>query len=158
MTSQAETALQPTPGGAWRELREVGTVTQLKSTERVICYRPVDLLDALEAGEVPDPLTEQVLRVAWDSTTEDKRTSAQRAKDWIALLNLVAKLTLIHPVVSDDPQGDDEILPKDLSSDERKEIYDLATQPIEQVLRFRAEQTGDVGRVSQGDDSGEAAA
>ena len=147
---------EQTTSRGWRQLREEGTVATLK-TGRVIRYRPIDLLDALDAGEIPDLLTVQILRTVWDSTGEDTRVASKQAKDWIGMLNLIAKLALISPAVVDEPQGDDQILPRDLGRGERKEIYDLATQPIDEVLRFRDQQKSDVDAVPDGDAGKQAA-
>lgn len=146
-----------TPVEEWQRLRVHGMVKVLEATGRVVRWRPVNLTRMLKDGKVPDHLTGYVARRLWLGTPDEERSDQEKLVDWMEYHELVAKASLLYPVVTDDPQGPDEIHPDDLLDDELVEIERMARNPADEVRRFRGEQAGDVGAVSEGGQVVEAA-
>ena len=143
--------LELTPIQDWKRLSG-GIKKRLISSGRVIVWKPVDLTELFIAGEIPDFLTAEVTRIIWAEDPEsDTRTNSQRAIDWRKLLNLVAAASLAYPIIKEVPQGPDEVTIQDVLYEEKLEIYRLATDPLQEVLRFRLEQVTDLGDLPEGE-------
>jgi hypothetical protein len=156
-TAPANPQPQLTLPQAFRELREHGAITTLKSSGRVIHWRPVQLTRMLKAGKIPDHLTAFVSQVVWSDDGEDNRSAKEKAIEWQDYLDLVAASALIHPVISDDPQSANEIAPEALLYEGLVEIDQLARNPLQTVRPFRGEQTADVGVGAESGEGVEAA-
>lgn len=140
-----------TPIEEWKRL-QLGTITELTSTGRVVKWRPVELLRMFAAGKIPDHLTVFVSQRVWLGTAADERTEQQKAADWLAYLDFMASVVLIHPRVIYGAQVEGDIQPTDLTYEELLEIEAMARNPIDKVRPFRGEQERDVGAVPQGNE------
>lgn len=151
------TGLTLTPAQEFRLLREVGQIRTLESSGRVVRWRPVNLTRMLQKGDIPDRLTTYIAALVWSGKPDDTRTDAQKAIDDMEYLDLIAAASLLHPRVTETPQGDDDIHPDDLLYEEKLEIERLARSPIEAVRPFRREQGRDVAAAPEGDALSQAA-
>ena len=153
------TEIEVTPAVEFRTMREQG-VRQTLPSGRVVRLRTVTPDRLLALGDIPDILTSLVLRMIYGELQQNEldsflspREKAAEARQVIASLNVVCRAALLYPtVVEADPQGDDEILPDDLTLAERGWIFKLAFQPAEVLTRFRYESTPDVEVVPDGKD------
>lgn len=128
----------------WQRMRLFGTVKTLKSTGRVIRWRPVELIRALQQGKIPDNLTAYVANRVWTGNVDDPRSDAEKAIDWQNYLDLIATLGLMEP----DPKP---LLDTgDLLYDELVEIEGTVTSPAKSVLMFSGEQAGNVDAGAEG--------
>jgi len=134
---------QPTPLEEWQRLRLVGVVKTL-ATGRVIRWRPVELIRALQQGKIPDNLTAYVAKRVWAGNADDTRCEAEKAKDWQDYLDLIATLSLMEPNPA--PL----LATGDLLYDELVEIEETVTNPAKAVLPFPVKQGGDVGTGPEG--------
>lgn len=139
----------PTPLAEWQRMRVYGTVKTL-STGRVIRWRPVELIRALQQGKIPEKLTSFVAARVWTGNADDTRGNAEKAIDWQNYLDLIAALGLMTP----DPA---KLEPGDLLYDELVEIEETVTSPAKAVLPFPGEQKRDVDALPQGDQIQQAA-
>lgn len=135
----------------FRALRVHGRVTTLKSSGRVVRWRPVQLARLLKAGNIPDHLTSFVTTLVWAGEDDDERSPKDKAIEWQDYLDWISASTLMHPRVSDDPQGADEIAPEDLFYDEQIELERMARRPLEEVRPFPAEQAQYVESGAEGE-------
>lgn len=130
-----------TPIENFRALRVHGRVSTLKSSGRVVRWRPVHLARLLKAGKIPDHLSTFVTELVWAGVDEeDSRTPKEKAIEWQDYLDWISASMLMFPRVSDDPQGDDEIAPEDLYYEEQIELERMARRPLDEVRPFPAEQ------------------
>lgn len=135
---------EPTPLEEWRKLRLFGALKTLR-TGRVVRWRPVELLRALQQGKIPDNLSGFVANRVWTGQPNDERSNAEKAIDWQNYLDLMATLGLMEP----DPA---QLEPGDLLYDELSEIEETVTNPAKAVLPFPVQQGG---HVDAGPESGE---
>lgn len=149
----ANGATEPTltPLAEWQRLRLFGQVKTLQCTGRVIRWRPVELIRALQQGKIPDNLTSYVAKRVWSGNADDSRSDQEKALDWGNYLDLIATLGLMTP----DP--DALLATGDLLYDELVEIEETVTAPAKAVLTFPGKQEGHVDAVLQGDQVQQAA-
>lgn len=157
MSKSNGAGLTLTPAQEFRLLREVGALVTLVATGRVVRWRPVNLTRLLQKGEIPDHLTTFIAARVWSGKSDDSRTDAQKAIEWLNYLDLVVAASLLHPRIFDNPKGPDEIHPDDLLEEEKLEIEQLATNPVQAVRPFRGEQVADVAVAPEGDALSQAA-
>jgi hypothetical protein len=136
--------LHITSGVEFRRLSQEGQVRTLKSTGRVVRQRPVNLLRMLKLGKIPDHLTAYVMSLVWSDKTEKERSELEQAVEWLDYLDMVARETLMDPVIVDDPQADNQIANDDLVYPELLELHNWAREPFEAVRPFPGEQNGNV--------------
>lgn len=147
-----------TPGLAWRKPRTEGYVVTLPSGN-VVRLRPAALDVLIASGKIPDLLTPAAADALWSSenldsaAVKDILAKAERAKDFIALVSLVVRASVIEPKIVDDPKADDEIALSDIEFSDKVIIYQLAIQPSVVLSSFRSGQAPDVAIVpdSEGD-------
>lgn len=118
----------------WTRMRLVGTVKTLECTGRVIRWRPVELIRALQQGKIPDNLTNYVSKRVWSGNADDPRSDQEKAIDWGNYLDLMATLGLMTP----DPAP--LLATGDLLYDELVEIEETVTAPAKAVRSFLGEQ------------------
>ena len=128
----------------WTRMRLVGTVKTLDCTGRVIRWRPVELIRALQQGKIPDNLTSYVAKRVWTGNADDPRSDQEKAIDWQNYLDLIATLGLMTP----DPSK--LLATGDLLYDELVEIEETVTAPAKAVRPFPGQQGTGVGAVLQG--------
>lgn len=133
----------PTPLSEWQRLRMVGTVKTL-STGRVIRWRPVELIRALQQGKIPDNLTGFVAARVWTGNAGDTRSNAEKAVDWMNYLDLIARLALMEP----EPQL--LLATGDLLYDELIEIEETVTSPAKALQPFPGKQGTGVDAGAEG--------
>lgn len=153
-----EQAARPTPAAEFRRMREEGELRTLVSTGRMVILRPVRLMRMLQKGRIPDHLSEYVARQVWGpDDAEDTRTATQKAVQWQEYLDMVVSSALVYPVLSDAPQGEDQIGLDDLEYEEMLDIHEFAIEPTKAVRSFRGKQGSDVGVGDQGGEVRQAA-
>lgn len=143
MSKQNGNSPQATPLQEWQRLRLQGTLKTLR-TGRVVRWRPVELIRALQQGKIPDALTAFVAARVWTGNANDTRSNAEKAIDWQNYLDLMARLGLMEP----DPEP--LLATGDLFYDELVEIEETVTSPAKALLPFPAGQGASVGAGQQG--------
>lgn len=141
-TIQNLSLISTTPQEEWQRLRLMGTLKTLK-TGRVIRWRPVELIRALQQGKIPDNLTAYVAKRVWSGNADDARSEMVKAIDWQNYLDLMATLGLMTP----DPAP--LLATGDLLYDELVEIEETVTSPAKAVLPFPVQQGGHVDTVHE---------
>jgi hypothetical protein len=149
--------LAPTSGADFRRLSQEGQVRTLKTSVRVVRQRPVNLLRMLKLGKIPDELTAYVMSLVWSDKAEQERSELEKAVEWLGYLEMIAKETLLDPVIVDDPQADNEIAVEWLTYPELLELHNWAREPFDMVRPFRVEQNGNVEIRPESSESIEAA-
>lgn len=149
--------LKPTTGAVWRKPREEGELITLPSgnTARL---RPVALDVLITSGELPDLLTPIAAKTLWtevdiDSIAEVAETAAAAAE----LVGLVCRASFLEPHIVEEPTEDDEISLNDIDFTDKLAVFQIATQPVEVMRKFREEQERNVAAVSNGENNGDAA-
>lgn len=151
MSKQNGTNPPVTPLQEWQRLRVQGTVKTLQ-TGRVVRWRPVELIRALQQGKIPDTLTAFVAARVWTGNASDTRSNAEKAIDWMNYLDLMARLGLMEP----DPEP--LLATGDLLYEELVEIEETVTSPAKALLPFPARQGATVDSGQQGSQVQQAAA
>lgn len=141
-----------TPAASFREVTKEGFPRTL-STGRKVRQRPVNLLRLIKAGKVPDTLTPYVLSLVWSERKGNQADDKEQAVEWLDYLDFMAGVSLTEPVISDNPQGPNEITLDDLTYQELLDIHAWARTPdFKAVKPFPVEQDGDL---ESGTESGE---
>lgn len=118
-----------TPLAEWQRMRLQGTEKTL-ATGRVVRWRPVELIRALQQGKIPDTLTAFVAARVWTGNAGDTRSNHEKALDWLNYLDLIACLGLMEP----DPEP--LLATGDLFYEELVEIEETVTSPAKALLPF----------------------
>jgi hypothetical protein len=117
----------------WRQKKQAGERFTLPSG-LVVALRKASLLDLAEQGQIPAPLTGAV-----DALLSERRTlTVQTAREFLVVVNVVVKATLIDPPIAEEP-GDGVLGVAELSVADRLAIYDWATEETAALRPFRAE-------------------
>lgn len=149
--------IQPTPATEFRRANTEGVVRTL-SSGRVVRQRPITLMRLVKAGKVPDSLTPYVMSLVWSSEKEETRDDKTQMVEWLDYLDLIAKASLVDPVVVESPQAANEIAPDDLTYDELVQIHAWARTPnFAEVKTFPVEQSGNLESGTEGGESEQAA-
>jgi hypothetical protein len=143
MAKQHSNGVEPTPLEEWQRMRLFGTVKKLK-TGRIIRWRPVELIRALQQGKIPENLTSYVAKRVWLGNADDTRSEVEKAIDWQNYLDLMATLGLM------DPEPEPLLATGDLLYDELVEIEETVTSPAKAVLPFPGQQGGHVDAGPEG--------
>jgi hypothetical protein len=101
----------------------------------------------LEHGQIPDPLTDLVIKIMYGTITPqqyreffDVTERRDHAIELAKSLRIVCTAALLDPVIVDDPQADNEIHIDDLEDGEQRYIFDLALLEATRLSKFRHEQ------------------
>lgn len=138
----------------WRRPREEGFLIRLPSgnTARL---RPVALDVMLASGKLPDLLTPIAAQSLWTETnTETLGQQGELAKSYVELINAIVPAAMMCPTISATPTADDEISLSDLDFSDKVAIFQLVTQPVEVLRRFRDQQSADVELVHDSQSDG----
>lgn len=156
--------MRPLSGREWRQEREEaqeGYVKELWSG-RVARLRPPDLATLLAAGQIPDPLTDQVYRMVFrgeiaeplvDMAKADEQGAppAEDIQATLALYEVICKAMFVEPRIVDDPQADDEIHIDDVPLVDRIGVWGLAISTtalgVGRLKSFRLQPAPDVEAV-----------
>lgn len=139
-----------TPLAEWQRLRVHGAVMTLRSTGRVVKWRPVELIRALQQGKIPDHLTAFVAARTWSGSGVDERSDKEKAVEWLDYLDMMATLALIDP----DPAS---LEPGDLLYEELVEIEETVRNPAKAVQPFPGKQSAGVDARPEGSEVHQAA-
>lgn len=148
-----------TSGAEWRKLREEGYVVQLPSSQCWVKLRPVAIDALMISGRIPDLLTPLASSHLWSPRwiTQDEAkqilSEAKAAREYTELISIIVRAAMVEPKIVDNPQAEDEIALDDLDIHDKFNIFNLMTQPLGWLRRFRDQQTADVEPVqhSEGD-------
>lgn len=156
--------LKPTPAADWRRPREEGYTVELL-TGKVATLRPVALDVLLAEGEIPNMLRGLATQTLWEGPPDlgdpegDKEARrrwydemAEIMPDTMRLYNLICKAAFLHPKVVDDPQGDDEISVEDIEVNDKMLVFQVVTQGVQTLRKFRDGQAAGLEPVSDGDE------
>lgn len=148
--------MQVTSASEWLKPYIEG-VTVIIHSGKVIRMRPVDLVELMRNGTIPDLLTPVASSALWEGVIGD-----DIAKDNFKQINRMLDLAdLILPTVVLEPKiyiGEGQ-LPEGMiklehfSVPERLAIFNLATQPVNVLEAFREKQIGDVEALSDGENT-----
>lgn len=134
-----------TSGKDWRKAREEGVEITFPSghTARL---RPLTLTFLFRLGTLPQFVTGMVMDML-----ENKAAPISTAEDvqkFYAICEAAARAMFISPRIVDEPTGDDEIGPHDLSDADLEYLWAyLVGQPLAEMKSFRPEPKDAVGTV-----------
>jgi hypothetical protein len=147
-----------TPGREMRQVREEGQLLQLPSSQKWVRLGPVAIDALMIAGKIPDLLTPLAASVLWAPkwiTQEDAEsilTEAKAAREYVELIGIICRASLREPKVVDAPTADDEISLDDLDIHDKFTIFNISTQPLGWLHRFREQQAANVESVLYGEE------
>lgn len=139
-----------TNGAEWRKVREEGYFVQLPSSLSWVKLRPVAIDALMISGRIPDLLTplasSHLWAPRWIAQDEAKQlmAEAKSAREYTELISIIVRAAMLEPKIVDVPQADDEITLDDLDIHDKFNIFNLMTQPLGWLRRFRDEQSADV--------------
>ncbi|MCC6454205.1 MAG: hypothetical protein IT328_04630 [Caldilineaceae bacterium] len=151
MMSDLLNGRQPTPAATWKRPRLEGVVVPLPSGFEVR-LRPIPLTEwVLGRGNMPSELTGLAAKTLYSNIDLDNVSDAvERAKEFVELLQFVAKETMLYPRVTEDGAGEDEITLSDIDPDDLIAIYNYATRYAAALRPFRLQQGADAAVVPDG--------
>lgn len=145
--------LTPTSGRDWRKVRKEPVLTTLPYSGYVVELAHIQLDQLILAGKIPDHLSPVAADMIWVNLGQGKAISeVQAEKKFYELVDFVVGLVLTNPRIVENPTEDDEIAIGDIDFADKIFIYNIATQPLEVLHRFRAGQGPNVEPVQQGED------
>lgn len=153
--------LVPTSGREWRQAREEGFVVMLPSG-RVVRMQPVSLEKLIIYGEIPDTLVPLAAGSLWvgvnpEENKDDPEAVRKLLKDADELFGLICRASFMEPVITDEPQADNEIHIDDLEFRDKVQGFEYAQLPSVSLRNFRDEQEKLLAALRNGQDDGAAA-
>lgn len=132
---------------------------QLPSSLKWVKLRSVAIAALMVQGKIPDLLTplagSQLWQPKWISQDDAQSilSEAKAAREHIELIGIICRAALDEPRIVDNPQADDEIALDDLDIHDQITIFNLATQPLGWLHRFRDQQSANVATVLDSEDN-----
>lgn len=134
----------------WRErrrTREEGLEITLPSglSARI---RAVGVDTFLMSGHIPDSLTPIIAEAVNTGIAQlPELDTVQATRDYLQLLDALAKTAFVSPKVVDRPQADNEISPEDIDVGDKMWVLGFLGRPADALKSFRQEQTANVAGV-----------
>jgi len=139
-------------GAAMRKTRLEGVAMRLPSGW-VVAIRNVPIAALMVKGWFSDPLTSVVHEILGGDERKLNKISTDRLiEGQAAMEDLVCRLAVVNPRIVDTPQADDEISIDDLSTNDKRAIFNVIYKPAEVLAResFREEQTKPLEPLAEG--------
>lgn len=139
-----------TPINEWLEPYSEGVLIELRSM-RKIKMRPVAMDELLRLGKIPDMLSSLAARSLWDTVPIDQamEDNFKTANDLVELMSIILPSCIVYPPIytgdAELPEG--MIKLEHLSLLDKLDIFQLALQPVDVLVRFRNKQIGDVASI-----------
>ena len=131
-----KSTLTPTSGREWRKRREEGWLETLPSGN-VVRLKSISLLDFIERGDIPDPLSAAVAEML--SGKSKDIADFDNFKQFAGLAAFVCLKAFVSPRIIDDPQADDEITILDIDFADQRHVFNVVQKEIVMLAPFRQE-------------------
>lgn len=148
--------MKPTPASEWLQPYVEGVILSLPSGNRVK-LRPINLDYLMLQGKIPDLLTPLVSKTLWEGELDIDGIAEQNfkmARDLNELLSIIVPSAMMEPKIylgdGDLPEGS--ITLEHLPMTDKLAIFQIATQPANNLVHFRNQQIGNVAPLSTGED------
>jgi len=133
---QEEGKSEVTSGKEWRQRRVEGWLETLPSGN-VARLRTVSLLDFVNRGEIPDPLSAAVAEMLGGKSKDIG--DFENFKQFAGLAAFVCRQAFVLPRIVDDPKADDEVSILDIDFADQRYVFNIVQKEILMLAPFRQE-------------------
>ncbi len=148
--SESKLREQVTSVGEWLEPYTEGVLVELRSM-RKIKMKPVAMDELLRLGKIPDMLSSLAAKSLWDVVPIDQamENNFKTATELTELMSIIIPSCVIYPPIytGNDELPEGMIKLEHLSLLDKLDIFQLALQPVDVLVRFRNKQIGSVADI-----------